>query len=147
MKDHKSWLCFVKTVTCWSFRGKRTLTNEIYLRSADNVGRPFCCCVVFSFLFIFLFFLLFLSHYLRSAISLPFFTGSLSYLASWSIITCRIAVYILEYEGQRSRSQGDTRWKCLFSNFSAIYHPIVFKFSCLIVLGKETTWCKFQGRT
>ena len=53
------------------------------LRSADNVGRPFCCCVVFSFLFIFLFFLLFLSHYLRSAISLPFFIGSLSYLASW----------------------------------------------------------------
>ena len=52
-----------------------------YLRSADNVGRPYCCCVVFSFLFIF--FLLFLSHYLRSAISLPFFIGSLSYLASW----------------------------------------------------------------
>ena len=55
---------------------------SFFLRSADNVGRPFCCCVVFSFLFIFLF-LLFLSHYLRSAISLPFFIGSLSYLASW----------------------------------------------------------------
>ena len=52
----------------------------------------------------------------------------------------------MEYEGQRSRSQGDTRWKCLFSNFSVIYHPIVFKFSCLMVLDKETTWCKFQGR-
>ena len=55
--------------------------SALSLRSADNVGRPFCCCVVFSFLFIF--FLLFLSHYLRSAISLPFFIGSLSYLASW----------------------------------------------------------------
>ena len=113
------------------------------LRSADNVGRTFCCCVVFSFLFIFL---LFLSQYLRSAISLPFFIGSLSYLASWYIITCRTAVYILGYEGQRSRSQGDTRWKCLFSNFSVMYHPIVFKFSWLIVLDKETTWCKIQGR-
>ena len=27
-----------------------------------------------------------------------------------------------------------------------MYHPIVFKFSWLIVLDKETTWCKFQGR-
>ena len=33
------------------------------------------CCLFF--------FLLFLSHYLRSAISLPFFIGSISYLASW----------------------------------------------------------------
>ena len=49
-------------------------------------------------------------------------------------------------QGQRSRSQVDTRWKCLFSNFSVIYHPIVFKFSWLIVLDKETTWWKFQGR-
>ena len=115
--------------------------RQCLLRSADKVGRPFCCCVVFSF-----FFLLFLSHHLRSAISLTFFIGSLSYLVSWWIITCRTAVYILGYEGQRSRSQGDTRWKCLFSNFSVIYHPIVFKFSWLIVLDKETTWCKFQGR-
>ena len=60
--------------------------------------------------------------------------------------TCRTAVHILGYEGQRSRSQGDTRWKCLFSNFSVIYHPIVFKFSWLIVFDKETTWYKFQGR-
>ena len=50
------------------------------------------------------------------------------------------------YEGQRSRPQGDTRWKCLFSNFSVIYDHIVFKLSWLIVLEKETTWCKFQGR-
>ena len=47
------------------------------LRSADKVGRPFCCCIVFSF------FILFLSHYLRSVISLLFFIGSFWYLASW----------------------------------------------------------------
>ena len=52
-------------------------------RESKTPGRPFFCCVVFSFLFIFLFFLLFLSHYLRSAISLPYVVGSLSYLAGW----------------------------------------------------------------
>ena len=36
-------------------------------------------CLFFIFIIIFLF----LSHYLRSAISLPFFVGSFSYLASW----------------------------------------------------------------
>ena len=47
------------------------------LRSTDIVGRPSCCCNVFSFLlFIFL-----LSHHLRHPISLSFFIKSLSNLA------------------------------------------------------------------
>ena len=29
------------------------------LRSADKVGRPFCCCIVFSFLFLFYYFISF----------------------------------------------------------------------------------------
>ena len=29
---------------------------SLLLRSADNVGRPFCCCIVFSLLFFFYFF-------------------------------------------------------------------------------------------
>ena len=56
------------------------------LRSADKVGRPFCCCIVFPLknsYFFFIIFILFLSQYLHSAISLPFVIGSLSYMASW----------------------------------------------------------------
>ena len=70
--------------------------------------------LLYRLFFIFIIFL-FLSHYLRSAISLPFVIGSFSNLASWWIITCTSAVYIYGCEGQRSRSQGDTRWKCTVS--------------------------------
>ena len=35
------------------------LCPGVLLRSADKVGRPFCCCVVFSFLFIFFSFISF----------------------------------------------------------------------------------------
>ena len=118
--------------------------SALSLRSADKVGRPFCCCIVFSLLFFIIFF------------SFP-----LTAFCDFSAIFYRISLIFDQlvdnnlveelytfggYEGQRSRSQGDTRWKCLFSNFSVIYHPIVFKFSWLIVLDKKTTWCKFQGR-
>ena len=44
-------------------------------------GRP--PCRVSRQVSILVIFILFLSHYPRSAISLPFFIGSLSYLASW----------------------------------------------------------------
>ena len=130
----------------WMFRPRIRLMSHHWPQFRAKADLPVGFPYRFNSSFFFIIFILFLSHYLRSAISLPFFIGSLSYLASWYIITCRTAVYILGYEGQRSRSQGDTRWKCLFSNFSVMYHPIVFKFSWLIVLDKETTWCKIQGR-
>ena len=84
---------------CFHVYQLTALNITLYLRSADKVGRPFCCCIVFSFLFLFkvsdfsrkpfcfrsfiIIFILFLSHFLRSAISLPFLIGSFSYLASW----------------------------------------------------------------
>ena len=57
------------------------LGPELAFRPAEDLS-----VVVLSFLsyfFFIIFIFLFLSHYLRSAISLPFFIGSLSYLASW----------------------------------------------------------------
>ena len=35
------------------YRTSCLYTFVYFLRSADKVGRPFCCCIVFSFLFLF----------------------------------------------------------------------------------------------
>ena len=58
--SHYVWLCLWFAVREFNFanisKGLSMLSFfllRIFLRSADNVGRPFCCCIVFSLLFIF----------------------------------------------------------------------------------------------
>ena len=126
---------------CWF----STLMLFFLLRSADKVGRPFCNCIFFSLLFLFYCISFPLSAFCDfSAIFHRIFL--IFYQVMDINITCTTVVYIYGYEGQMSRSQGDTRWKCTVRNFSLLYHSIFFKFYCSVVLDKGTTWYKFQAR-
>ena len=46
--------------------------------------------------------------------------------------------YLYTFEASK-KSKGETRWKCIFGNFSVINHPIFLKFRWHIVLDKGAT--------
>ena len=96
-----SLICFIFVQLLWHWYLLFEFPASVLsLRSADNVGRPFCCCIVFSLLlrsadkvgrpfcfcsvsYYFLFFLFFLYRHLRAAISPLFLNQCRWNLACW----------------------------------------------------------------
>ena len=64
-----------------------------------------------------------------------------------SLIFGQLVEQLYTFWGTKDKGQGHkvTLDENAYSAISVIYHPIVFKFSSLIVLDKGTTFCKFQG--
>ena len=92
-------------------RTLQCIVKFLSLRSADKVGRPFCCCIVFlrfptlvgnlsvfvlSFLLYYSFFPFFLYHLVRSAITLTILNRFTSNFHSTMIVTRRFDSYTFQ---------------------------------------------------